>query len=164
MIKVINMDRAAKTVRTGVLVLFALALPCLAACNSGNPNQPGVFDEKLSPCPSSPNCVSSHADNAEQLIKPLAFDGPPEQAWALLIDQVSRLPRVTIIKQDDRYLHAECRSKIFGFVDDLEFLLRPERQAIDVRSASRTGYYDFGVNRNRIEQLRTSLPGRDMGQ
>ena len=164
MTKVIDIGRTAKTVRIGVLVLLALALPCLASCNSDNPSKLGVVDGKLSPCPTSPNCVSSDSDNAEQLVKPFAFDGPPEQVWALLVDQVSRLPRVTITKNEDRYLHVECRSRIFGFVDDVEFLLRPESQAIGVRSASRTGYYDFGVNRDRIEQLRTSLQDRGLVQ
>ena len=95
---------------------------------------------------------------------PLAFNVPHEQAWNLLIDQVSQWPGTTIVTKDDRYLHLECRSKVFRFVDDVEFLLRPERSVIEVRSAARTGYYDFGVNRDRLKTLRTSLLERGMMQ
>lgn len=59
--------------------------------------------------------------------------------------------------QSDAYLHAECRSALFGFVDDLELQLRTGDRLVAVRSASRLGYYDFGVNRRRIEHLRAIL-------
>jgi uncharacterized protein (DUF1499 family) len=61
------------------------------------------------------------------------------------------------VRADERYLHAECRSRIFGFVDDLEFLLQPEARVIAFRAAARSGYYNFGVNRARIDALRTAL-------
>jgi len=136
---------------------LVLALMVLTACQNGNRPVTGLVDAKLAPCPASPNCVSSDTDNAEQHVAPFALARSPEDAWALLIDQVSRLPRTTIVTQEPRYLHVECRSQLFGFVDDLEFHLRPEQQIVAVRSASRSGYFDFGVNRSRIENFRLTL-------
>jgi len=134
-----------------------LALMVLTACQNGNRPVTGLVDAQLAPCPASPNCVSSDTDNAEQHVQPFALARSPQDAWALLIDQVSRLPRSTIVTQEPRYLHVECRSRLFGFVDDLEFHLRPVEQVIAVRSAARTGYADFGVNRERVEGLRQAL-------
>jgi uncharacterized protein (DUF1499 family) len=67
------------------------------------------------------------------------------------------LPRTRIVKETEDYLHAECRSALFRFVDDLELQLRPSESIIAVRSASRLGYSDLGVNRRRVEGLRESL-------
>jgi uncharacterized protein (DUF1499 family) len=74
-----------------------------------------------------------------------------------LKEQVAKLPRATVVSERPGYLHVECRSKVFGFVDDLEFQLQAAQGTIAVRSASRTGYYDFGVNRQRVETLRAAL-------
>ncbi len=67
------------------------------------------------------------------------------------------MPRTRIVTESPEYLHAECRSSVFGFVDDLELQLRPSDGIIAVRSASRLGHSDFGVNRKRIETLRNAL-------
>jgi uncharacterized protein (DUF1499 family) len=67
------------------------------------------------------------------------------------------MPRTRIVRETADYLHAECRSTLFGFIDDLELNLRPTEGIIAVRSASRLGYSDFGANRRRIERLRASL-------
>lgn len=137
--------------------LIVLALVFLASCNVGNKSKLGIVDAQLTPCPSSPNCVSSDTISAEQKVMPFELTVSPEKAWDLLVDHVSELPRSAIVRKDSRYLHAECRSQLFGFIDDLEFHLRPEQKIIAVRSSSRSGYYDFGVNRSRIEKLRQTL-------
>jgi uncharacterized protein (DUF1499 family) len=64
---------------------------------------------------------------------------------------------VHVITESDNYLHAECESAVFGFVDDLELHLRSLEGVIAVRSASRLGYSDLGVNRRRVERLRAML-------
>lgn len=138
-------------------LMLLLALLFLSSCNVGNTSRLGLVDSKLTPCPSSPNCVSSDTENAEQKIEPFAFTMPPEKVWGSLIDHVSQLPRTRIVRQEAHYLHVACRSRLFGFIDDLEFHLRPEQKIVAVRSASRTGYYDFGVNRSRVEKLRQAL-------
>lgn len=78
----------------------------------------------------------------------------------MALSLVAELPRMTIITQDQDYLHAECRSAVFGFVDDLELHLRPDTKIIAVRSAARLGYSDFGVNHKRVEELRFNLRSR----
>ena len=117
----------------------------------------GIRESKLAACPASPNCVSSDADDAEHSIRPFPLAVSPALAWQAARALVATLPRTTIVTADDHYLHAECRSALFGFVDDLELHLRPEARVIAVRSAARLGHSDFGVNRKRVEQLRQGL-------
>jgi len=70
-----------------------------------------------------------------------------------LLDLLNSMERARIVQSTDDYLHAEFRSAVFGFVDDVEFYFSPPG-FIQVRSAARTGYYDFGINRERVETLR----------
>jgi uncharacterized protein (DUF1499 family) len=99
---------------------------------------------------------SDAADKAHQ-VAPFSLAVEPAQAWRAVHLAVSGLPRTEIVTDTGAYLRAECRSALFRFVDDLELLLRPEEGTIAVRSASRIGYSDFGVNRTRIETLRRTL-------
>lgn len=140
-----------------LILILPLVSFFLASCDVGDKSKLGVVDTQLTPCPSSPNCASSDTNNTEQQVEPFALAISPEKAWDLLIEHVAQLSRTTIVKQDSHYLYVECRSQVFGFVDDLEFHLRPEQKIVAVRSTSRTGYYDFGVNRSRIEKLRLAL-------
>jgi uncharacterized protein (DUF1499 family) len=87
----------------------------------------------------------------------LILSTPHERAWEAARSAVLSLPRTQIVSESKGYLHAECRSGVFGFVDDLELHLRPQSDSIAVRSASRLGYSDFGVNRKRVESLRAAL-------
>ena len=130
----------------------------IASCTGGNPAvKPGINNSKLATCPTSPNCVSSDAADADHHIEPFHLAGSPVEAWQMTKTLVAALPRTKIITDENNYLHAECRSSLFGFVDDLELHLRPEEKMIAVRSASRLGYADFGVNRKRVERLRSEL-------
>jgi len=117
----------------------------------------GVNKAKLAACPSSPNCVSSDAGDSNHHIEPFRISASPVEVWRTTQDLVAALPRTKIVTAEDDYLHAECRSSLFGFVDDLELHLRPEENIIAVRSAARLGYSDFGVNRKRLERLRSEL-------
>ena len=85
---------------------------------------------------------------------------PASEIWPEVRTALLKLPRTTIVAEDQPYLHAECRSNVFGFVDDLEIQLQPRERLLAVRSASRSGYYDFGVNRRRVETLRGLLRNR----
>ena len=82
---------------------------------------------------------------------------PAADAWNIAKASVLELPRTQIVAETSNYLYAESTSAIFGFVDDLELQLRPSDGVIAVRSASRLGRSDLGVNRNRIELLRALL-------
>jgi uncharacterized protein (DUF1499 family) len=123
----------------------------------------GVRDGRLALCPTSPNCVSSQAapDDAEHHVAPLAFpasaQGDPARTWAQLEAAVRSLERTVVVTLRPDYLHAECSSALLGFVDDLECLLDRGARVVHVRSASRVGYSDLGVNRRRVEELRARL-------
>lgn len=134
-----------------VMTLFSLA--------GRPPANLGVHDGRLAACPASPNCVSSDADDASQQVDPFRVKGPPEDAWAAVREAVAALPRTRIVEESGDYLHAECRSALLGFVDDLELHLRVDDGTLAVRSASRLGYSDLGVNRRRVEELREALEG-----
>jgi uncharacterized protein (DUF1499 family) len=126
------------------------------------PGNLGVRDGRLAACPDTPNCVSSQSDagDAGHAISPFAFNGPPAAAWAGMVDVLRQAERCVIIEKKSGYLHAEFTSHIMGFVDDVELLLDEKVSVIHVRSASRLGSSDFGVNRKRIEALRASLAAR----
>ncbi len=108
----------------------------------------------LPPCPNRPNCVSSQAAYPSHFIEPLRFPGSPADAWVVLKFALQSLPRTRVVEESGWYLRAEAKSRIFGFVDDVEFLMDVRNSVIHVRSASRIGYSDLGVNRNRIECVR----------
>ncbi len=108
----------------------------------------------LAPCPNRPNCVSSQATDPSHFIEPIRFPGSPADAWAVLKFALQSLPRTSVVEEAGWYLRAEAKSRIFGFIDDVEFLMDVPKGMIHVRSASRTGYSDLGVNRNRIEHVR----------
>lgn len=119
---------------------------------------------RLAPCPGTPNCVSSDASDARHGIEPFELDPrvDPAVAWAGARQAVAGLPRTRIVDEAPGYLRAECRSRLFRFVDDLELELRSDARRIAVRSASRLGRSDFGVNRGRVEELRSLLRERSL--
>jgi len=129
----------------------------LAGCGGGKPDILGVKEGRLAACPDRPNCVASDAVEEAKRIEPFRFDGDQAAAWSALKEAVVALPRTSIVTADDAYLHAEAKSKRLGFIDDLEFHLRPEESLIALRSAARTGYSDLGVNAERLETLRSQL-------
>jgi uncharacterized protein (DUF1499 family) len=117
----------------------------------------GVLDGRLSPCPSSPNCVSSQSSDKRHAIKPFRYQVALGEARDRLVAVLKAIPRAKVITVKEYYVHAEFHSKLFGFVDDVEFSFDKDHETIHVRSASRTGYYDFGVNRKRVEHIRTQV-------
>lgn len=121
---------------------------------SRKPDNLGVHDGRLSPCLATPNCVCSQDDDAQHAVAPLTFEGEPAAAWERLRAVVAAMPRTAIVTATDDYLHAESTSLVFRFVDDLEFQLDLARRVIHVRSASRAGRSDLGVNRARVEEVR----------
>lgn len=121
------------------------------------PTNIGMVSGKLAPCPASPNCVSSFSQDAEHQIEPLAYTSSPAEAMAKLKGAIESSPKTKIITATDNYLYAEFTSALMGFVDDVEFLVDDGAKVIHVRSASRLGQSDLGVNRKRIETIRTQL-------
>ncbi|PCI29605.1 MAG: hypothetical protein COB67_03780 [SAR324 cluster bacterium] len=123
----------------------------LASCTGERPTNLGVTEGKLADCPDKPNCVSSYSTDEEHQIAPL------EASLQEIKKSLSQQERVKIIIEKDNYLYAEFTSRVMRFVDDVEFFAIPEMQVIHVRSASRIGKSDLGVNRKRIEAIRASL-------
>ena len=145
-----------------VVVLMVALLACLSLA-ARRPAELGLLDGRLRPCPSSPTCGSSQAKDESRRVEPLRFDSSAGEAWRRLRQVVEGMERVEIITETGTYLHAEFTTPLFRFRDDVEFQLRPEASAIDLRSASRVGWYDLGVNRSRVQKLaeawRAERPG-----
>lgn len=107
------------------------------------------------PCPASPNCVSTDATDPRHAVATLFL--VRDDAWPEIRTLVLGLPRTTLVEQGENFLRAECRSALAGFIDDLTVELRVAQRTLALRSGARTGCYDFGVNRRRIEKLRAAL-------
>ncbi|MBI1345096.1 DUF1499 domain-containing protein [bacterium] len=114
----------------------------------------GLAAGRLHACPNSPNCVCSQDADSQHAIAPLAFTGDVAAAKARLLQVIGTLPRAKVVVDEPTYLHVTCTTLIMRFVDDLEFLIDAEAHVIHVRSASRLGYSDLGVNRKRVETIR----------
>jgi len=114
-------------------------------------------EKQLPPCPGSPNCVSSQAKDADHFIDPFKIIGNVDEAWAALKKTLAGQSRTVITNETGDTLHAEATSLVFRFVDDIDAILDADTRMIHIRSASRTGYGDFGVNRKRMETLRSQL-------
>jgi uncharacterized protein (DUF1499 family) len=121
------------------------------------PDNLGVNGGRLAACPNKPNAVSSQADAGDHVhyVAPLPLRGEARAAMTQLREMVEALPRTQVIEASDDYLYAEFATPLMGFVDDVEFFC--DGRAIQVRSASRLGYSDLGVNRKRIEAIRAAL-------
>lgn len=149
----------ARRVLVRPLVVLVAAAAFVAACSGSRPPGLGLVGERLGDCPSSPNCVSSESSDPGHHIDALGLAGSREDGWKAARDAVAAMPRTRIVTEKDGYLHAECTSALMRFVDDLELHLAPGENAIGVRSASRLGYSDMGVNRRRVESLRSAMHG-----
>lgn len=116
----------------------------------------------LSPCPSSPNCVSTQAPTSDErhAIAPYRYRTSRADAKEVLKAAIAHLSRARLVREDEAYLHYEFSSLLLRFVDDVEFLFVEETKTIHFRSASRTGYGDFGVNRRRMEEIRSLINGK----
>jgi uncharacterized protein (DUF1499 family) len=115
---------------------------------------------QLVPCPSSPNCVSTKAEDAGHAIAPFRYHKTRPEAKEALKAIVRSLPRTKLVEEDETYLHYEFTSLVLRFVDDVELLLDDEAKTIHFRSASRTGRSDFGVNRRRMEDIRKLIEAK----
>ncbi len=116
-----------------------------------------MSQRQLAPCPSSPNCVSTQATDEGHAIAPFRYRKSRAEAKEALKNIIRTMPRTKLVEEDESYLHYEFTSLLLRFVDDVEFLFDDETKTIHFRSASRTGYGDLGVNRKRMEEIRSLL-------
>lgn len=125
----------------------------LSACAGTPPTNLGLNDGEFAPCPDKPNCVSSFATTEQHGIEALKVTAPED--FKKLAGILKAIDNCAIITEEDAYIRAEFTSSLMGYVDDVEFALVAD--TIHVRSASRLGYSDLGVNRERIESIRAEF-------
>ncbi|HRX77934.1 MAG TPA: peptide-methionine (R)-S-oxide reductase MsrB [Pirellulaceae bacterium] len=147
--------RVKKMIAGLVIVVFILIGGILALnASSRPPTGVGVPGSQLAPCPDSPNCVSTDALDKGHAIDPLPLADTEQRTIEMLVSSVSAIPGSRSVLTQGNYLHFEVQSPWLRFVDDVEFLIDPGAQVVHVRSASRFGQSDLGVNRKRVEEIR----------
>ena len=145
--------------RHPVFALLMMALMTLTGCQKTVAETTGLEGGRLRPCPDRPNCVSTQDTDERHRIEPIRFEGPREEARERLLAVIGQMDRATLVRAGADYIHVEFRSAVFRFVDDVEFLIDDTAGLIHFRSASRAGYYDFKVNRRRMEDIRRRFAG-----
>jgi uncharacterized protein (DUF1499 family) len=147
-----------------ILVVIVLLAAQFGLLSGKQPNNIGVTSEQLKPPSKTRNSVSSqanmHTDHVQMQyasIEPLPFKNNSAAAsMQALLTVLKSMPGVTIVDAKADYIYAQSQTKVLKFVDDVEFWVNPVKGAIDVRSASRLGREDFGVNRKRIDAIRAA--------
>jgi len=143
--------------RNIIFSVFLTLIISFTVSGTASASSLGIESGSLSPCPASPNCVVSQNADAKHTIAPITYNVTRDKARETLLKVLTVVPRTQIIKQTDNYIHAISKSRIFKFVDDVEFYFPSDKSIIHIRSASRVGDSDFGVNRTRLEQIRLAL-------
>lgn len=138
-----------KTGPIGVMITILL----LTSASGAGDESLGVKEGKLAPCPDSPNCVSTQSDRKGHAMRPLPYLQTREKSRGRILRILKDMKRTKIVKRTEFYIHAECRTALWRFVDDVEFFLDDTARVVHFRSASRVGYYDFGVNRRRMKEI-----------
>jgi uncharacterized protein (DUF1499 family) len=141
-------------------VAILAALFGLARMSARTPDRLGPVDGRLMGCPGPDNCVSSEAEAPDRRVAPLAASGPVDEVMARLAAVIGTMEGAKVAEVRGNYLRAVFTSRLWRFRDDLECLYDPRAGRIEVRSASRVGYSDFGVNRKRVKRLRERLADR----
>jgi uncharacterized protein (DUF1499 family) len=113
----------------------------------------GMTEGKLAPCPDSPNCVSTQSEEKGHAMKPLPYLQTREASREKILSILKDMKRTEIVKLTDFYIHVECRTALLHFTDDVAFFLDDTTRVVHFRSASRVGYYDFGLNRRRMKRI-----------
>ena len=134
------------------MALFLIVIGALGCVSDTRDTHSKILTD-LTPCPDSPNCVSTKSNDPGHAMPPLPYLKSGQESMDRLVGIVHEMKRANIVAATPTYLHVEFRSALFRFVDDVEFVLEDSARLIHFRSASRTGYYDFGVNRRRMKDI-----------
>jgi uncharacterized protein (DUF1499 family) len=116
----------------------------------------GVKRDRFTLLSAKPNGVSSQSEADRFRVEPVQCKSEGEKDWRLMVELASAMEGVTLVKEEETYAHFECRSRFWGFIDDLELFFNRKRNQIEFRSAARVGYSDLGVNRKRVERLQAA--------
>lgn len=142
---------------TFVILLTLINTLILPAATWAASSSLGVDNGHLSSCPASDNCVVSQDGDPKHAIDPIPYHIDRDAARKTLLKVLTVVPRTEVIEQTDNYIHALSKSRIFKFIDDVEFYFPANEPVIHLRSAARVGESDLGVNRRRLEQIRLAL-------
>ena len=137
----------------GIIILWGIS-----GCSSGNrPENLGLKNNLLAACPKSPNCVLSQNSDPKHQIHPIYYVGSVEAAKEKLNQVIRSMDDTRIITQNTVYWHIEFTTYWLRFIDDVEFYFPESEALVHLRSASRTGYWDLGVNRKRMKAIRSKF-------
>lgn len=136
-------------------LLFLLPSLVLAGCSNADNETLVLSERSLEPCGEKPNCVSTIDSRSDFNLSVFRLNRQGQANWEAIQHIALSLPGASLGQQSEHYIRVECRSKVFGFVDDFE--VRLDGEELIVRSESRTGYSDFGVNRERADLFRGRL-------
>ncbi|SQD77334.1 DUF1499 domain-containing protein [Moritella yayanosii] len=125
----------------------------LTACTGARPHNLGIVNATLAPCPETPNCVSSDSLDESHYVPAFKLEASSEQVWTEIKLYLNSQSNMEIVRERNDYLYVESTSTLMRFVDDFELHLREQHGIIAVRSASRYGQSDFGVNKDRVDAL-----------
>lgn len=135
----------------GLVVIMAVGM---VVKNNKTPNNLGVNNSELAPMPSSPNAVSTQTDDEDKKVEPFEFKGDLENSKKVIIDVLDKIDKVKIVKNEEDYIYSVFETKTMKYKDDVEFYFDKENKLIHFRSASRIGYSDMGLNKERYEKIR----------
>lgn len=145
------------TILSLIILCIFLLLTISCAGNLSKPAKaPGLIKAQLQACPDTPNCINTeYPDKASKYMPPLDY---PKQKAKLIISIAKGIiveMGGTIVTEDSHYLAATFTSSLFRFIDDFEIRRSDSADKLYIRSASRVGYSDFGVNKHRVEKFST---------
>ena len=140
---------------TKIAMALVLFIPLLLLTAANGTSSSDIEEKRFSlpPCPDTPNCVSSLARDQAKRVIPFPLKGTSSQSMELLTAIIRSMPAATVVSSSPDRIQAEFRS-LLGFVDDTLFKVADDGKVIHVRSAARTGSWDLGVNRRRVEKIR----------
>jgi uncharacterized protein (DUF1499 family) len=145
---------------TAIVALLLLIAGQAGLLRGKQPEDIGFKEGKLKRPSKTPNSVTSqaalwpeHPQQAYSSIAPIRITGDGSLEMAQIVATLKAMPRTAIVQQTPDYIYAQCSTQLLKFTDDVEFALDRSAGVIHVRSASRLGQKDFGVNRQRIDTI-----------
>lgn len=136
-----------------IVSLIVLLVLSMVVKNIKTPSGLGVSQGKLAPMPKSPNAVSSQSDDPEKKVSPIAFKGNLNESKEVIKRALEAYGNIIIVTEEGNYIHAVSTTSTMKYHDDLEFYFDEKSAIIHYRSASRVGYSDRGLNRERYDRL-----------
>lgn len=144
-----------------ILNISVFSLLFFSNCINVKPKGIGLNNGKFYDCPDSPNCINTMASANDKIhySEPISYQGSLQEAKLKILNIINSTPRTKILDESENYIHAIYISKMMKFVDDVQFYFDDNTKLIHIRSASRVGYSDLGVNRKRVDMIKKEFYG-----